>query len=438
MLYTGIDIGKTSHVASFLSPALLSQYHKYEQCPTLAFDQSRAGFEKLFSVMTTYAPVEQCHVLLETTGHYGRALEQYLQEKGVQVYQVHVQQREPGRQKSDKRDAQALAVLLYNQIERRILVADKRQIARRLVMPSETARLLRGLVQHRYELVHETVRRKNKLTAIADELFPELTQVYRDPNGASALQLRETFPTPREIVEARLEDLIATRKRNRPSDAQFAEIQALARVTIGTKDPSRVQSLTLEQQQLITELRLLHTHIERLNSEIEQAVSTSREGQILTSLGVIGPVQAACILSHIGSIANFESAAKLRGYCGWSPLETQTGTSIDTVSLEREGNRLLKHTLYLITLQAIRMDTPWKALYNRLVPIKCTYDERLKRYRGRMKVIGRIAGQIVQVVYVLLKRDYDLLQRTPVGAASPPPELYDVKKHRIKRHRPTS
>jgi transposase len=173
MLSIGIDIGKSSHVASFLSSALLAQYHRYEACPTLAFEQSRSGFEKLFSVMTQYAPVEQCHVLLETTGHYGRALEQFLQEKGVIVYQVHVQEREKGRQKSDKRDAQALAVLLYNQIERHVLVADKRQIARRLVPPSDTARLLRGLVQHRYELVRETVRRKNKLTAIADELFEE-------------------------------------------------------------------------------------------------------------------------------------------------------------------------------------------------------------------------------------------------------------------------
>jgi transposase len=164
LLYVGIDIGKFSHAAAFLSPVLLSQYRRrYEDCPTLTFDQSRAGFERLFSVMTTYAPEKECRVLLENTGHYGRALEQFLQEKGVVVYRVHVQERERGQSKSDKRDAQSLAVLLYNQVEQQVLVADQSQIVRRLVPPSDTARLLRGLVQHRYELVRETVRRKNKL-----------------------------------------------------------------------------------------------------------------------------------------------------------------------------------------------------------------------------------------------------------------------------------
>lgn len=433
LLFVGIDIAKLSHVAALVSAPLLNQYGSYERCPTLSFPQSRTGFEKLYAVMTKYAPAQECYVLVEHTGHYGCALEQFLQEQGVAVYRVHVQERGKGRQKSDRRDAQSLAVLLYNQVEKHILVADKRQVAHLLVPPSETARLLQGLVQHRHELVRESTRRKNKLTSIADELFPELTGIYRNPNGVGALTLRENYPTPQAIADARIEDLIATRKRNQPGDAQFAQLQALARHTIGTKDTIRIHSLVLEQQQLIAELRLLQAHIEALNAEIETAVTASREGQILTSFPMIGRGQAATFIASIGSIANFESAAKLRGYCGWSPLETQTGTSLDSVRLEKEGNRLLKHTLYLITLGAVRLDGPWRDLYNRLVPLKCQYDERLKRYRGRMKVIGRIAGQIVQVIYTLLKRDYDVLQRTPAGTPPPPPELYEAVKHTIKR-----
>src|SRR5439155_24013696 len=126
-LFVGIDIGKFSHVASLLSSALLAKYGRYELCPTLAFDQSRVGFEKLLALMSKHALPDQCHVLIENTGHYGRALEQYLQEKGVQVYQVHVQT-EKKKNKSDKRDAQALAVLLYNQVERGILVTNKSEV----------------------------------------------------------------------------------------------------------------------------------------------------------------------------------------------------------------------------------------------------------------------------------------------------------------------
>ncbi len=48
-----------------------------------------------------------------------------------------------------------------------------------------------------------------------------------------------------------------------------------------------------------------------------------------------------------------------------------------------------KTMLYMIAIQSLNHDTPWKALDDRLVPVKCSYDERLGRYRGRMKVVGR-------------------------------------------------
>src|SRR6266699_6846451 len=58
---------------------------------------------------------------------------------------------------------------------------------RRLVPPTEAAASLRGLVRHHYELVAESTQRKNKLTAICDELFPEFTRLLRNPNLPTAL-----------------------------------------------------------------------------------------------------------------------------------------------------------------------------------------------------------------------------------------------------------
>ncbi len=431
-LYVGIDIGKASHAASLLSSDLLRKHHTYEHCPTLTFTESRTGFEKLLTTLRTYASPANICVLVERTGHYGRPLEQYLQEQGIQVYQVHVQERPKG-SKSDKRDAQALAVLLYNQLERGILVAEKYQQARLLIAPSGSTQLLRGLVQHRSELVRERTRRKNKLVAICDELFPELAQVYLNPNNESALALREKYPTPADILAATIDDLLATRKHTRPGREAMARLQQLAKATIGTKDTNRITALSLETKQLIAELRLLTAHIEELDTEIIKAVEESREGQILTSIHPIGPLQAGMLIAGIGNIANFESAAKLRAYAGWSPRQNQTGTSYDSMTLNRDGNRTLKHVVYLIAIGAIRRETAWKSLYDRLVPIKCTYDERLGRYRGRMKVVGRIAGQMITVMYTLLKRDHDLLLATPVGKEPASPELYDISKHHIKR-----
>jgi hypothetical protein len=65
---------------------------------------------------------------------------------------------------------------------------------RRLIPAAEAAASLRGMVRHHYELVAESTERKNKFTAICDELFPEFTRLLRHPHLPTARALRERFP----------------------------------------------------------------------------------------------------------------------------------------------------------------------------------------------------------------------------------------------------
>ncbi len=158
-LYVGVDIGKRAHVAGFLSSTLLARHQRFEHCPALAFDNSREGFRSLIDRIQTYVPLTQVQALLEVTGHYHRALLQYLQELDIPVYIIHVQKWQEGLLKTDKRDALGLANLLYNQLEKGIQVGDLLQAVRRLVPPTEAAASLRGMVRHHYELVRESTQR---------------------------------------------------------------------------------------------------------------------------------------------------------------------------------------------------------------------------------------------------------------------------------------
>lgn len=436
-LFVGIDIGKSSHAISFLSKTLLERHKRVDKCPHLSIEQSRAGFEQLLKAIRRHADdadESHCHVLMESTGHYGASLEQFLQEHNVMLYRIHPQERY-GKNKTDKRDARALSVILYNQIALGQVVDEKSQKIYRLLSPNPTVRLLRGLVQRHSELVRDTTRRKNKLTAIADEIFPELTHIYKNPNTPSALALRNAYPTTQSIANASVQELRATRTHTRPGNKAFVRLQELATTSIGTKDIYRQQSLIMEQQQLIIELDLLSRNEEILNAEIERIIAGSREGQILTSFIGIGPTHASVLISQIGNIANFEKASHLRAYAGWSPQQSQTGTSYDHTKLDKGGNGLLKWTVYLITLNAIRYDPRWRTLYRRLVPKKCSWDESKKRSRGKNKVVGRIAGQILKIIFILLKKDHDLLAALEPGTEPPPPELYSSSHASAKRKR---
>jgi transposase len=432
-LYIGVDIGKFKHVAGFLSKTLLERHKHFEHCPAFIFEQSREGFHAFVERMQAYCPLEQCFILMEQTGHYHRPLLQYLVELDLPVFVIHIQRRQAGMIKTDKRDALGLANQLYTQLELGAQVADTLQVIRRAIPPSQAAAQLKGLMRHRYELVNEATQRKNKLIAICDELFPEFPQVFKDPNAPIALELRERFPTPGAIAEALPAELRMIRRRNHPSEAQFAQVQQLAVYSIGTKDPARQHSLVLEQALLIQELRLLQNHLERLEEEIGQIVEQSREGQILTSIPPISPLYAASIIATIGSIGNFEDAAHLKSYFGWAPTRTQTGVSFDRTRLTKAGSREMKKVMFLVAWKAIQTDTEWAKLYKRLVPRLCSYDDRMQVYKGKGKALGHIIGRLITLIFTLLKKDYEVVSRLAPFADPPPPTLYDPELHRQHR-----
>lgn len=434
-IYVGIDIGKAKHVAGFLSKTLLSRHERFEACPALIFENSREGFRMLIERLRDLVPLEHVFVLMERTGHYHRALEQYLQELDITVYVMHVQSRPAGMLKTDKRDALTLANQLYSQLELGVQVANKLQVVRRVVPPTEAAAQLKGLIRHRYELIHESTQRKNKLTAICDEVFPELTQVVKDPNSLFALALRERFSTPAALATASFTTLQDIRGGARClSDEKLLELQRLAAQSIGVKEIARQRGLVLEQAQLIRELRMLREHVEQLETEIVRIVENAREGQILLSFPGIGPIAAATIIAAVGSILNFPSASALKSYFGWAPVIAQSGSTLDRSRLTYGGTRTMKQILFLVVFQAIRsQENEWGKLYERLVKARCPFNEKTQSYVGKKRVIGRIAGQMTEAIYALLKRDAELLSKVPPDQDPPPPLLYDPEVHR--RHR---
>src|SRR5258708_19961803 len=161
----------------------------------------------------------------------------------------------------------------------------------------------------------------------------------KDQNLATALALRERFPTPHALATASLTDLREVKVGRRTSDASLVRLQQLAAQSIGTKDVARQRSLVLEQSLLIKELRLIQEHLEQLDEEVCQIATQSREGHILTSIPPISPLFAATLIAVIGSIANFEKACDLKSYFGCAPKRNQTATSYATTSSPQPASR---------------------------------------------------------------------------------------------------
>jgi hypothetical protein len=206
-------------------------------------------------------------------------------------------------------------------------------------------------------------------------------------------------------------------------------LQDLAVQTIGVRDHLSQRALAFEQGVLIEELLLLQRNIGKVEAQIEEVVSISREGRILTSLPGVGSQTAAVLMAAIGNVLNFPKASDLKSYLGWSPHRIQTGTTMDRVSLSPIGTRATRTLLYLAVWHAIQQDCAWARLYQRLLPKKCSYDERKRDYVGKEKVIGRVAGEMISTMYMLLKTDAELLATVPPDMQPPDPMLYDPSVH---------
>jgi hypothetical protein len=96
--------------------------------------------------------------------------------------------------------------------------------------------------------------------------------------------------------------------------------------------------------------------------------------------------------------------------------------------LAKTGNKLLKRTMYLVAMTAVKRE-PWRTMYRTLCKRMAVYNPKTGKWKGRMKALGHICGRLIGLMYILLRRDYNLVARTPKGKRLPPPELYCAEKH---------
>jgi hypothetical protein len=111
----------------------------------------------------------------------------------------------------------------------------------------------------------------------------------------------------------------------------------------------------------------------------------------------------------------------------------QSGSTLDSTRQTHGGTRTMKQMMYLIVSGLISRDTEWAKRDVRLVQAKCPADPRTGERSGKLRIMGRVAGQLIEAMYALLKTDAEVLSKVPKGKEPPPPLLYDPERHR--RHR---
>ena len=146
-------------------------------------------------------------------------------------------------------------------------------------------------------------------------------------------------------------------------------------------------------------IRLYAKHLDFLKQQVREMdrkiaeIMETLDTPITTITG-IGPTLGAYILSEIGDISRFPSAAKLAAYAGIDPTMRQSGEYNGVRNrMSKRGSPYLRHAIWLATSSAVLHDPALKLYFQK------------KRDEGKpyMASVGHACRKMVSIIYAVMR-----------------------------------
>lgn len=118
------------------------------------------------------------------------------------------------------------------------------------------------------------------------------------------------------------------------------------------------------------------------------------DAALLGSIPGVGSQTASTVLAELPPVARVPSAQAAAAYCGLSPREFTSGSSVrGRTRLSKSGSARLRKALYLPTLTAIRFNPLLQGFFDRLVAAG----------KPKMQAVGACMRKLVMICYGVLK-----------------------------------
>lgn len=193
-----------------------------------------------------------------------------------------------------------------------------------------------------------------------------------------------------------------------PPPEELKHLQELVRRLAAVERILRQEQNRLESQSCEPVILSVERHIAYLKTEIAQLTSSidahfqvnknlQVQRQLLISIPGLASKTAAILLGELGDISMFESARQLAAYCGLTPRERQSGSSVHKKPcLSRVGNARVRRAIYMPAVSSIRFNPVLREFYLGLVG------------RGKQKkaAVGAVMRKLLHIVYGVIKHKH--------------------------------
>jgi transposase len=373
-LFVGFDVGKTFHVAH-------ARLAGGGRVLTLRVGNDEAAVDSFLArcLERSGCDASEALVVVDQRRNIGTVVIRRARAAGMEVAYITGKREKkarelfPGVAKNDRKDAEVIAAAADGMPEALLPVPredDGLEGARRL--RSQLAFATKQATQCR-----NRVRAALVESNVAFERALDLSRPW-------ALDVLERIGGPWQVLDAG-----RARLRRVAAGARPAELDALWDSLSGATRPTeeQVRSEAVTFPMLARRIRALDADADELSALVAEEVGDDETYECLLTVPGVGAATAAQLVASV-SIESFRGSDRLASYCGLAPRDTQSGTTISSVSASPEGNRCLKNLLIFSCLSLVRGDSEFGRYYRACRARGMRHTPALKATaRKRLKVI---------------------------------------------------
>jgi transposase len=390
-LVIGIDPHKKRHAAVAITQDFTTR-DKFK------FDNTREGLETMLRRARTEMVKSDCRGVMfaiETGGHYWRNLAYALDEQGIPfrfINQFTLKRRREGkdlnRRKNDYRDSEVAAQLLCTG-----------EFTESKVPQGVYAELRTAHNAYR-RLVKERTRIINLVKGLLDALFPEFTQVFKDPCGLTALSVLSICPIPRVIAGMTEDEFVATIEAKHKGRLMRKKLRALhysARTSIGIDAGAR--SVSSEISFLVEKLELIRRHIRVIEGTLVKLVDETEEGKYLLSIRGLNYIAVAGLLAELGCFKAYRSAKQMIKMAGSNPTESESAGKRGThTPMSKQGRPVLRYCAWTSVIPMLRFNPDFRAWAKQ----RRERPAHANPLNGR-EVVGAALNRLLRLAFAMVK-----------------------------------
>jgi len=391
-LVVGIDPHKKRHAAVAITQDFTTQ-------AKFKVDNTREGLETMLDRARAEMVKSCCRGVIfaiETGGHYWRNIAYYLDERGIPfrfINQYTLKRRREGkdlnRRKNDYRDSEVAAQLLCTGefVES--------------VIPQGVYAELRTSHNAYQRLVKEKTRITNLVKGLLDMLFPEFTQIFKDPCGLTALSVLSTCPIPGVIAGMMEDEFVATiethHKGRRLMRKKLRALHHSARRSIGIH--AGACSASFEVGFLVDKLELIRQQIRIMEGMLVKLVDETEEGKYLLSIRGLNYIAVSGLLAELGCFKLYRSAKQMIKMAGSNPTESESaGKRRLKTPMSKQGRPLLRYCAWTAVIPMLRFNPDFYAWAKQ----RRERPAHANPLNGR-EIVGAALNRLLRLAFALVK-----------------------------------